>query len=465
MLPHVLSLVVFVPLAAAVLIMVLRGVPIRTARLIATAAAAASFLAAVPLWFAYDPSGLTWQFTERVPLIGSLGFAWSLGVDGLGILLVLLVTFVTAAAFLVPAGEPLTTRTCIRVLILEAAVLAVFTALDLLLLCIAWIAAMAAAQWLLRSTAAPSGPGSRRFAWHAAGSSIALLAGVSALYAHVHSATAVYTFDLAQVLQLTIPADVQAKLFVAFFIAFAAVIPLFPFMAWIADAHQQAPAAARVLLAALLLKLGTYGFLRILLPLFPDASRTFAVAVTSLAAATIVAGVVAAFRQVDWRRAVAYGSAVYLAMSIVTMFRLTPAGLAAGMLQQADHGLLLAAVFAGGGWLRQARSATPAAADRSTAVNGRRVLAVVLAGVAVLGGWSVLVATRAVPSPAYRRIETAAGRVVARVNPAYAPVVRQPSDCGATSAPVTPSSSAPGGWVTSQPCDEPGAPVSKPVGK
>lgn len=458
--PYVLSASVGIPLVAGIVLLRLGDRHATAARAIGILAAGANVLLAAWLWFAYDPAGLTWQFTEQVPLVAAIGFAYSLGTDGFGILLVLVASAATALAVILPwERRPARPSTSGHLLLLESAALAVFTALDLLLFVLAWTAALAVAWQLLREEAPAGTPGPRVFAWHAAGSTVALAAAVIALHAHVYWAAGVRTFDLAQTLQLTIPGSAQAILFVLFFVAFAVVMPLFPFVTWVAGAHARAPAAARVQLGAVLLKLGIFGIVRVVLPLFPQASARFGGMVTSLAAITIVLGGAGAMRQSDWRRALGYASAAFLGMTIITLFRLTPVGLAAGMLQQAHHGVLFAAAFAAGGLLTARHAVgSPVAADEGAAPpHARRPAAVVLAATAALGGWSILAAARVAPSPLYPRIETSAGRVAARVNPAYAPVVRQPSDCAAPQTTVTPSADAPGGWVMAAPCETPSA--------
>lgn len=441
---HLLSAILLVPIAGA---LVVAAAPRSAAgagvvRRVPALSAGVTLLMCVALWRGYDPAGLTWQFTERVRLLPSIGASYSVGVDGFAIALITLAAVATLLAIVAaPAPGAGGARVQAWLLVLQSAVCAAFAALDLLLLVCAWTAALAVLYRLLRIAAAPNHPAPRPFVIHAAISAAALAAGVLGLWLHVHGAAATYTFDLAQVLQLAIPADAQRRLFVPFFVAFAVLVPLVPFVAWLAPVHAGLPPAARIAVSALVLKLGTYGLARIVLPVFPDATREFATAVTVLAAITAAFAVVAAFRATAPARALAWLSGAYVAIVVLTMFRLTPGTLEAAMLQHMDHGALMAAACLFGG--------------RVDAAAPWRQALYVAAAIVAATAWSFAPIGRGPLGLAL--IETSAGRVIARVDPAYAPVVRQPSDCGAPASSAPPSSSAPAGWVTAAPCEDPGA--------
>ena len=444
---HLLSAILLVPIAGA---LVVAAAPRAAAgagvvRRIPAVSAGVTLLMCVALWRGYDPAGLTWQFTERVRVLPSIGASYAVGVDGFAIALLTLAAVAPLLAIVAaPAPGAGGARVQAWLLVLQGAVCAVFVALDLLLLVCAWTAALAALYRLLRIAAAPNHPSPRPFVIHAAISAAALAAGVLGLWLHVHGAAATYTFDLAQVLQLAIPADAQRRLFVPFSVAFAVLVPLVPFVAWLAPVHAGLPPAARIAVSALVLKLGTYGLARIVLPVFPDATREFAMTVTVLAAITVACAAVAAFRAAAPARALAWLSGAYVAIVVLTMFRLTPGTLEAAMLQHMDHGALMAAAYLVGA---RVDAAAPGAPWRQTLY--------VAAAIAALTAWSFAPIGRGPLGLAL--IETSAGRVIARVDPAYAPVVRQPSDCGAPASSAPPSSSAPAGWVTAAPCEDPGA--------
>jgi NADH-quinone oxidoreductase subunit M len=139
--------------------------------------------------------------------------------------------------------------------------------------------------------------------------------------------TGVATFDLNAYYQLQIPAEAQVLLFLAFALAFAIKVPMFPFHTWLPDAHTEAPTAGSVILAAVLLKMGTYGFIRFSLPILPEASRYFVPLVAGLSIVGIIYGALVALAQTDWKRLVAYSSVSHMAMVMLGMFALNPVGL------------------------------------------------------------------------------------------------------------------------------------------
>ena len=168
--------------------------------------------------------------------------------------------------------------------------------------------------------------------------SVLLLLGILALYFYQHSVTGVWSFDILAMQQLGIPADLQWWIFLALFLGFAIKVPMFPFHTWLPDAHVEAPTAGSVILAAILLKMGTYGFVRLSLPILPQASMTFLNFLLVLCVIGIIYGALVAMMQQDMKKLVAYSSVSHLGFCMLGVFIATPVALEGGILQMINHG-------------------------------------------------------------------------------------------------------------------------------
>jgi NADH-quinone oxidoreductase subunit M len=175
--------------------------------------------------------------------------------------------------------------------------------------------------------------------------SVIMLLGILALYFYNHSVTGVYSFDVTLFHKLNVPFDLQWWIFLAFFLGFAVKVPMFPFHTWLPDAHTDAPTAGSVILAAVMLKMGTYGFLRFSLPIVPEASRHFVPMMVLLSIIGIVYGALVALAQKDWKRLVAYSSVSHMAMVMLGMFALNPVGITGSIIQQLNHGISTGGLF------------------------------------------------------------------------------------------------------------------------
>jgi NADH-quinone oxidoreductase subunit M len=175
--------------------------------------------------------------------------------------------------------------------------------------------------------------------------SVVMLLGILALYFHYHEVTQVWSFDITKYQAANIPTGLQWWLFLAFFLGFSIKVPMFPFHTWLPDAHTDAPTAGSVILAAILLKMGTYGFIRFSLPILPDASRTFVPMMVTLSIIGIIYGALVAMAQKDWKRLVAYSSVSHMGMVTLGMFALNPVGMAGSIIQQLNHGISTGALF------------------------------------------------------------------------------------------------------------------------
>jgi len=231
-------------------------------------------------------------------------------------------------------------------LVLQTGMLGAFISLDFLLFFLFWEVMLVPMYFLIVIWGSDRRLYSAiKFFLYTLVGSVVMLLGILALYFHYHEVTGVYTFDITKFQMLTVPANLQKWIFLAFFLGFAIKVPMFPFHTWLPDAHTDAPTAGSVILAAILLKLGTYGFIRFSLPILPDATRAFVPLMIGLSLIGIVYGALVAMAQHDWKRLVAYSSVSHLGMAMLGMFALTPVGITGSIMQQINHGISTGALF------------------------------------------------------------------------------------------------------------------------
>jgi len=345
---YYLSLILFTPLVGAFLILLMNKQNVNAIRWIANIVAFAGFLISVPLWFWYNPQGPDFQFIERAPWIPSIGADYFLGIDGLSTLLILLTTLMGTIAVL-SSWEAITERVkeyYIFLLVLQTGMLGAFMSLDMLLFFLFWEVMLVPMYFLIGIWGSANRLYSAiKFFLYTLVGSVIMLLGILALYFHNHTATGVYSFDVTMFHRLSVPFDLQWWIFLAFFLGFAVKVPMFPFHTWLPDAHTDAPTAGSVILAAVMLKMGTYGFLRFSLPILPEASRHFVPMMVLLSIIGIVYGALVALAQKDWKRLVAYSSVSHMAMVMLGMFALNPVGITGSIIQQLNHGISTGALF------------------------------------------------------------------------------------------------------------------------
>ena len=273
---HYLSLVLFTPLIGALVLLLVPKENQSAIRWIANIVALIGFVLSIPLWFWFNPQGGDFQFVERATWIPSVGAEYFLGVDGLSTLLVLLTTLMGCIAIL-SSWTAITERVKeydIFLLILQTGMLGAFMSLDFLLFFLFWEVMLVPMYFLIGIWGSANRLYSAiKFFLYTLVGSVIMLLGILALYFYAHSVTGVYSFDVTAFQQLNLPYNLQWWIFLAFFLGFAVKVPMFPFHTWLPDAHTDAPTAGSVILAAVMLKMGTYGFLRFSLPILPDATR------------------------------------------------------------------------------------------------------------------------------------------------------------------------------------------------
>ena len=341
-----LSTIIFLPALAALLAFLIGSEDLvkRMALLTTTL----TFLLSLIMFFLFDPTITGMQFFEQASWIPTFGINYEVGVDGISLLLIVLTTFLMPLTLLSAwdSVPPRTREFMICLLLLESGMIGVFAAVDLFLFYVFWEATLIPMYFLIGVWG-----GERRiyaavkFMLYTMAGSLLMLVAILALYFLHRQATGEVTFNLFRLLQLNLPLSTQHWLFLAFFLAFAIKVPLFPFHTWLPDAHVEAPTAGSVLLAGVLLKMGAYGFLRFCLPLFPGASVEDTHIIASLAVVGIVYGALMALVQTDIKKLVAYSSVSHMGFVILGIFAFTSQGLDGAVLQMLNHGLSTGALF------------------------------------------------------------------------------------------------------------------------
>jgi NADH-quinone oxidoreductase subunit M len=360
---HLLSVVLFTPLLGAFL---LAFVPSRSPgldRIVGNLFGVLGFVVSIPLLMRFPIGSEGYNFRESADWIPYLGAKYSLGVDGISLLLVMLTTFLGMLAILSSwnAIQQRTKEYYILLLLLQTGMLGVFLSLDFFLFYVFWEVMLVPMYFLIGVW------GSDRrlyaaikfFLYTLAGSVLMLLA-ILALYYNASKTSGVQTFEIPALLAAAqqFPDSLRIWLFWGFFFAFAIKVPMFPFHTWLPDAHTEAPTAGSVILAGVLLKMGTYGFLRFSLPLLPvdqhlRAKIIHIVIVLSLIG--IIYGALVCLMQKDMKRLVAYSSVSHLGFCTLGIFALTPQGLSGSVLQQVNHGISTGALFLLVGFLYERR--------------------------------------------------------------------------------------------------------------
>jgi NADH-quinone oxidoreductase subunit M len=343
-----LSWLVFFPLLGAVAVALVPARAEALTRRLAIGIALVEVALSLPLWWRLDPAAPGWQFAESRDWLPALGARYALGVDGISALLILLTTIITAIAVVAsfPAIEKKSREFYVSLLALEAGMLGTFMATDLLLFYVFWEAMLVPMYLLIGVWGGPRRIyAAIKFFLYTMAGSVLMLVAILWLYFHQKALTGVPTFSLDTFYQMPIEPAAQIWLFLAFAIAFAIKVPMFPFHTWLPDAHVEAPTAGSVILAAILLKMGTYGFLRFAIPLFPSGSAHFAPWIVGLALVGIVYGALVAMVQPDLKKLVAYSSVSHLGFCMLGLYAMNAQGFAGAMLQMINHGISTGALF------------------------------------------------------------------------------------------------------------------------
>jgi NADH-quinone oxidoreductase subunit M len=346
---HILSIVLFTPLAGLLVLLLIPSSNARAIKLWANVAGFIGFLVSLPLVFQFDHTK-DFQFVENASWIPTLGARYHLGIDGLGLLLVMLTTVVGFIAILCSwnAIQDRLKEYYAFFLLLQVGMLGVFTSLDFLLFFVFWETVLIPMYFIIAIWG-----GQRRlyaaikFMIYTSIGSVLMLLGILTLYYQHFQQFHVLSFDIADLMRTQVSPAVGWWIFWAFFVGFAVKVPMFPFHTWLPDAHTEAPTAGSVVLASVLLKMGTYGFLRFSLPLLPESAKnpTIITVVAVLSMIGIVYGALASLMQKDWKKLVAYSSVSHLGFCTLGIFALNPAGISGSIIQQINHGISTGMLF------------------------------------------------------------------------------------------------------------------------
>ena len=344
-----ISLLIFLPLAGAVLIALgprekpglLRGIALTTS--------VVTFLLSLGLLTRFVAGEGGFQLVETRPWVPGLGIAYRVGIDGISLFLVLLSTLLSVVA-MAASWSDIKVRVkefMICLLFLETGMIGVFVALDMFLFYVFWEVMLIPMYLLIGIWGNPARRiyAAVKFFLFTMFGSLLMLVAILVMYFYHGKTTGIDTFDLMAWYNLKLPLSMQIWLFLAFGLAFAIKVPMFPFHTWLPDAHTEAPTVGSVLLAAVLLKMGTYGFLRFNLPLFPEATVMFVPLLAGLSLVGIIYGALVAMVQVDVKRLVAFSSVSHLGFVVLGIFALNIEGMTGAMLQMLNHGFSTGALF------------------------------------------------------------------------------------------------------------------------
>ncbi|MEK7286744.1 MAG: NADH-quinone oxidoreductase subunit M [Nitrospirota bacterium] len=347
----ILSLIAFLPLIGCIVLLFIDKSNQKMIRHFTFGVSIVTMALSFLLLLGFNADDVNMQFAEKAAWIPTLGVEYLLGVDGISLLLILLTTIITPIAIIssYTAIHDRTKEYYVSLLFLETSMLGVFMALDLFMFYIFWEVMLVPMYFLIGIW----GGGRRlysaiKFFLFTLFGSLFMLLGILAVYFLNHDpaiGSGTYTFNLLTLNQMKLPMDIQFWLFLAFFLGFAIKVPMVPFHTWLPDAHTDAPTAGSVVLAGVLLKMGTYGFVRFCLPLFPEASHYFAPTMVMLSLIGIVYGAFLALAQKDIKRLIAYSSVSHLGFVMLGMFALNPQGLTGSILQMVNHGISTGALF------------------------------------------------------------------------------------------------------------------------
>lgn len=336
-----ITLVVFLPLVGVAGILAAKE---DAAKWVAFGVSSLVFLVSLPLWATFDDATPSMQFVEKHHWIASPPINYAVGVDGISLPLVLMTTFLTPLCVLVSwtAVETRVKEFMISLLVMETATVGVFVALDFVLFYVFWETMLIPMYLLIGVWGGPNRVyAAMKFFLYTLAGSILLLVAIIVLYVYAGERS----FDVLTLSHAVYSPSLQAWVFWAFFAAFAVKVPMFPFHTWLPDAHVEAPTAGSVVLASVLLKLGTYGFLRFSLPMLPDATQRFTTVVMVLSVVAIIYGAYMAFAQADLKKLIAYSSVSHMGFITLGIFALNAQGIEGAILQMVNHGITTGALF------------------------------------------------------------------------------------------------------------------------
>jgi len=343
---NLLTLVIFLPLLGALALALVPRDEVGQHKVLALCVSLATFAASLGLWAGFQsvPGAPEFQFVQQAPWLPSLGIGYHVGLDGVALLLLLLTTILTPVVILSSwnAVAERVKEFLLSILILETAMIGTFAALDLVLFYVFWEAMLVPMYLLIGIWGSENRLyATVKFFVYTFAASVLMLLAI--LYLYFHDGNSFDYLKAREALDVT-PAAAR-WLFLAFAVAFAVKVPMFPLHTWLPDAHTEAPTAASVILAGVLLKMGTFGFFRYALPLFPEAALSYRWALAVLAVIGILYGAMMSFVQTDMKRLVAYSSVSHLGFVMLGLAALSAEALTGSVYQMLNHGISTGALF------------------------------------------------------------------------------------------------------------------------
>ncbi len=339
----ILSTLIFLPVVGALLLILINRSRELWIKWIALIFSTATFILSLPLFTHFDKTTYKMQFVERHEWIPAWNINYYLGIDGISVLLVLLTTLSSILCILISwnAIKIKIKEFYISILLTCGAIGGVFCSLDFFLFYIFWEAMLIPMYLIIGVWGGPNRIyATMKFILYTLIGSVLMLVGIIYLYLYAGN-----TFDILELMQKSYPYQIQFWLFWAFFSAFAVKVPMFPVHTWLPDAHTEAPTAGSVILAAILIKMGAYGFLRFSLPLFPEASKAMVPFIFVLSIIAIIYAGLVCLVQKDLKRLIAYSSVSHMGFVTLGIFALNIQGVEGGILQMINHGVVTGALF------------------------------------------------------------------------------------------------------------------------
>ena len=340
---NILSVLVFFPAIAGLLGFV---VDKKSARAYGITVAAIEFLLSLWLWFSFDTSNAGMQFVEMIPLIPDFGVNYYLGVDGISLFIIIMATLMTLIGMMSMSITENIKNMIITLLFLEMTMVGVFVALDAIIFYLFWELSLVPMLYIIGAWGGPLRVyASIKFFLYTFMGSLVMLVGMLFVAYVYHNLTGVWSFAITDWYALVLPVNYQLWLFAAFFLGFAIKVPMFPFHTWLPYAHGQAPTIGSVILAAVLLKMGTYGFVRFSLPMFPDASVMMITPIAVISIVMIIYTAMVAYAQKDMKQVIAYSSVSHMGIIMLGIFALNSEGIGGSVFQMLSHGIVSGALF------------------------------------------------------------------------------------------------------------------------
>lgn len=347
---YLLTYLLFTPVAGAIILLFFNNKKENAIRWFGLLISLAAFIVSLIIYFKFDLTKSDFQFIHQFKWIETLNISYKVGIDGLSLLLLLLTTFLTPLTLL-SSWSSINKRVkefTFFMLMLEAGMLGVFISVDLFLFYIFWEAMLIPMYFIIGIWGGEQRIyASVKFFLYTMFGSLLMLIAIIWIAVYASTPLGRFTTDLTELYKVgpTIKENIQNWMFAAFAFSFAIKVPLFPLHTWLPDAHVQAPTAGSVILAGVLLKMGTYGLLRFCLPLFPQAAISFAPYISVLAIIGIIYGALVAMVQKDMKKLVAYSSVAHLGFVVLGIFAMTQEAVQGAVIQMVNHGLSTGALF------------------------------------------------------------------------------------------------------------------------